>query len=248
MVDLRPRWAGARNSIPPSKPTDLMEKILVIDDDRSIRKALVRLFESEGYSIEVAADGEAGLAAYRAAPPALVVLDLKLPQISGRDVCREIKKTSPSPPVIILSAASDELDKVLLLELGADDYVTKPFSPRELLARVRAVMRRFSRPSAPEQYNFDDVAVDFSKLELSRAGQPVPLTPQEFKFLKYLVQNPHRVLPRDELLNEVWGYDCYPSTRTVDNHMMKLRQKLEKDPRNPVHFISVHGAGYKFVP
>ena len=226
-----------------------MEKILVIEDDRAIHKALKHLFESEGYSVEVASDGAAGLAATRASVPALVILDLKLPRMPGREVCREIKKEAPALPVIILSAADDEVDKVLLLELGADDYVTKPFSPRELLARARAVLRRASRRAAAgDRYSFGEVSVDFPKMELTRAGRPVPLTPQEFKILKYFAQNRERVISREELLNEVWGYNCYPSTRTVDNHILKLRQKLEKDPADPVHFLTVHGAGYKFVP
>jgi len=189
-----------------------------------------------------------GLELFRAAPPALVLLDLKLPDMSGRDVCLEIRQQAATLPIIILTATSGEVDKVLLLELGADDYVTKPFSPRELLARVRAVMRRSSRPSVGEQYSFADVSVDFAKMEVVRAGKPVTLTPQEFKILKYFGQNPERVISRDELLNEVWGYQCYPSTRTVDNHLLKLRQKLEQDPAHPNHFRTVHGAGYKFVP
>ena len=226
-----------------------MEKILVIEDDRAIHKALKHLFESEGYSVEVASDGAAGLAATRASVPALVILDLRLPRMPGREVCREIKKEAPALPVIILSAADDEVDKVLLLELGADDYVTKPFSPRELLARARAVLRRSSpKAAAGDRYSFSDVSIDFLKMELTRAGRPVPLTPQEFKILKFFAQNRERVISREELLNEVWGYNCYPSTRTVDNHILKLRQKLEKDPADPVHFVTVHGAGYKFVP
>jgi DNA-binding response OmpR family regulator len=226
-----------------------MEKVLVIEDDRAIRKAVKHLFDSEGYTVEVAEDGAAGLASFRALLPSLVILDLALPKMSGRDLCREIKKESPSARVIVLSAASQELDKVLLLELGADDYVTKPFSPRELMARAHAVLRRSGQPSsAEEKYSFGDIFVDFSKMELTRAGSPIALTPQEFKILKYFAQHTERVVSRDQLLNEAWGYNCYPSTRTVDNHILKLRQKLEKDPTNPVHFLTVHGVGYKFVP
>jgi DNA-binding response OmpR family regulator len=225
-----------------------MEKILIIEDDRAIQKALRRAFETEGFALDFASDGASGLEAFRAAPPVLVVLDLKLPKVHGRDVCRTIKTEAASMPIIILSASADEVDKVLLLELGADDYVTKPFSPKELLARVHAVLRRARGPKVADQYAFDDVAVDFAKMELTRKGELVPLTPQEFKVLKYFIGNPERVISRDELLNEVWGYNCYPSTRTVDNHLMKLRQKLEADPLNPFHFKTVHGAGYKFVP
>jgi DNA-binding response OmpR family regulator len=225
-----------------------MEKILIIDDDPTLSKPLKHVFEAEGYSPDFATDGAAGLEAFRAAPPVLVLLDLKLPKVHGREVCRAIKKESPNVPIIILSASADEIDKVLLLELGADDYVTKPFSPKELMARVHAVLRRARGPKVADNYAYDDVAVDFSKMELTRKGVSVALTPQEFKVLKYFVGNPERVISRDELLNEVWGYNCYPSTRTVDNHIMKLRQKLEDDPLNPTHFRTVHGAGYKFVP
>jgi DNA-binding response OmpR family regulator len=140
------------------------------------------------------------------------------------------------------------MDKVLLLELGAHDYVTKPFSPRELLARVRTAMRRSTRAPVIETFSFGEVKVDFTRMELSRRGEPVTLTSQEFKVLKFMVQNAERVLSRDELLNSVWGYRNYPSTRTVDNHILRLRQKLEKDPANPLHFRTVHSTGYKFVP
>jgi len=225
-----------------------MEKILIIEDDKALYKPLKHAFEADGYSLDFASDGAAGLEAFRAAPPVLVILDLKLPKVNGREVCRALKNEAPGLPIIILSASTDEVDKVLLLELGADDYVTKPFSPKELLARVHAVLRRVRSPKIADQYAFDDIAVDFSKMELTRKGEAVSLTPQEFKVLKYFVGNAERVISRDELLNEVWGYNCYPSTRTVDNHIMKLRQKLEVDPLNPTHFKTVHGAGYKFVP
>jgi len=226
----------------------LMQKILLIEDDRRIHKTLKLLFESEGYSLEVALDGPSGLEAFRSTKPSVVILDLKLPKMSGRDVLREIRKEAASQPVIILSAVSEELDKVLLLELGADDYVTKPFSPKELLARVRAVARRADRTLPAECYSFGDIVVDFAKMEVTRDGKPVALTAHEFKTLKFFVENPERVVSRDELLNQVWGYECYPSTRTVDNHILKLRQKLEKDPVNPLHFRTVHRVGYKFVP
>jgi DNA-binding response OmpR family regulator len=159
-----------------------------------------------------------------------------------------LKQQAPALPVIVLSAASDVADKVLLLELGADDYVTKPFSPRELLARVRAALRRTARTGSSDVIAFDGISADFNKMEVTRNGETVQLTAQEFKTLKFMAQNAERMISRDELLNEVWGYQNYPSTRTVDNHILKLRQKLEKDPGNPVHFRTVHGMGYKFVP
>ena len=225
-----------------------MEKILVVEDDPTAQRALRRLFESEAYVVEVTIDGQSGLEAFRTAPPAAVVLDLGLPKIAGNDVCREIKKEAPSVPVIVLSAKTDVTDKVLLLELGADDYVTKPFSPRELLARVRASVRRSRRMEVENVTSFGGILVDFAKMELTRDGQPVAMTAQEFNLLKFFTQNPGRVLSRVELLNEVWGYENYPSTRTVDNHIWKLRLKLEHDPGIPTHFQTIHGAGYKFVP
>jgi DNA-binding response OmpR family regulator len=225
-----------------------MERILVVEDDRAVQKALKRLFETEGFAVEISADGRSAVESFRSAAPAAVVLDLRLPLMSGRDVCREIKQQSPSVPIIVLSAASDTSDKVLLLELGADDYVTKPFSPRELLARVRVALRHSLRkPSIPTN-KFGAVTVDLAKMEVIKEGEVIELTAQEFKTLKFLLQNAERVITRDELLNTVWGYQNYPSTRTVDNHILKLRQKLEMDPSNPVHFRTVHGIGYKFIP
>jgi DNA-binding response OmpR family regulator len=225
------------------------QKILVIEDDRALQKALWRLFEREGFAVEVAGNGTEGLEMFRAAPPSVLVLDLSLPGTPGQDVCREISQAAPALPIIVLSARAEVMDKVLLLELGAHDYVTKPFSPRELLARVRTAMRRRATlaPIA-DQFSFGDVKVDFTKMELRREGELVPLTSQEFKVLKFMIQNAERVLSREQLLNEVWGYRNYPSTRTVDNHILRLRQKLERDSANPVHFRTVHSAGYKFVP
>jgi DNA-binding response OmpR family regulator len=225
-----------------------MKKILVVEDDRAVQRALRRLFESEDYEVEVTPDGQICLDICRSSPPSAVVLDLRLPGIQGNDLCRLIKKEAPLLPVIVLSAKAAVSDKVLLLELGADDYVTKPFSPRELLARVRAAVRRTGQLDQGDVFAFGSVSVDFSKMELSRGGQPATATAQEFKLLKFFAQNPGRVISRSELLNEVWGYQDYPSTRTVDNHIWKLRLKLEEDPANPVHFQTVHGAGYKFVP
>src|ERR1700693_1740040 len=204
-------------------------------------------FEAEGYAVEVHGNGQSALESFHASPPAVIVLDLRLPRLSGRDLCKEVKAKSPMLPIVVLSAASDVSDKVLLLELGADDYVTKPFSPRELLARVRAALRHTSTTASVSVVSFDGISVDVKKMEVQRDGKVVVLTAQEFKTLQFLVQNADRVISRDELLNEVWGYQNYPSTRTVDNHILKLRQKLERDPASPVHFRTVHGMGYKFV-
>src|SRR5947208_3903343 len=190
-----------------------MKRILVVEDDRAVQRALTRLFQAEDYVVEIAGDGSAGLEAFRSAPPCAVVLDLRLPGLPGNDVCREIKKEAPTLPVIVLSAKTDVTDKVLLLETGADDYITKPFSPRELLARVRAALRRTSRTEVSDVFSFGNVSVDFAKMEIVRQGQPVSMTAQEFKLLKFLIQNAGRVIARSELLNNVWGYQDYPSTR-----------------------------------
>ena len=222
-------------------------RILVVEDDPSVQKVLKHLFETEGYSVEIQGNGQSALESFHALPPAVIVLDLRLPKLSGRELCKEVKAHSPTLPIVVLSATSDVSDKVLLLELGADDYVTKPFSPRELLARVRAALRHTSRTAGANRVSFDNISVDLKKMEVLRDGEVVILTAQEFKALQFFVQNPDRVISRDELLNEVWGYQNYPSTRTVDNHILKLRQKLERDPASPIHFRTVHGMGYKFV-
>jgi DNA-binding response OmpR family regulator len=226
----------------------LMNKILVIEDDARIQKALHRLFAGEGYEVTSATDGDAALDAFQSGAPDAIILDLILPGISGRDLCKTIKRASPETPVVVLSAISEVADKVLLLELGADDYVTKPFSPRELLARVQAALRRKQKVRPVATARFGDVTIDFAKMQVIRRGGQVSLTAHEFKLLRFFLENAERVITREELLNDVWGYNCYPSTRTVDNQILKLRQKLEADPANPIHFCTVHGIGYKFVP
>src|SRR6202453_3095982 len=231
----------------PINSTRPMGRILVVEDDPAVQKALRRLFETEGYSVEVQGNGRAALESFQAAPPAVIILDLRLPKLSGSDLCKEVKAQAPALPIVVLSATSDVSDKVLLLELGADDYVTKPFSPRELLARVRAALRHTSRASDIKLVSFDGISIDFKKMQVLRDGELVVLTAQEFKIMQFLVQNLDRVISRDELLKEVWGYQNYPSTRTVDNHIFRLRQKLERDIAKPVHFRTVHGMGYKFV-
>src|SRR3984885_12000490 len=223
-------------SADPMSSTPPLARILVVEDDPSVQKALKRLFETEGYTVEVQANGQSALESFQAAPPAVIILDLRLPKLSGSDLCKQVKTQAPTLPIVVLSATSDVSDKVLLLELGADDYVTKPFSPRELLARVRAALRHTQRRPNVSLVSFDGISIDFKKIEVHRDGKVVVLTAQEFKTLKFLVENADRVIGRDELLNDVWGYQNYPSTRTVDNHILKLRQKLERDPASPVHF------------
>lgn len=221
--------------------------ILVVEDDPRMQRVLQRMFADERYEVVKAGDGKTALELFRSQKPIAVVLDLILPHISGRELCQKFKAQSPEIPVIVVSAISEVVDKVLLLELGADDYVTKPFSPRELMARVQAAIRRRRRPVNADIFRFADCEIDFKKMTVQRKGGPVVLTSHEFKLLKFFTDNAERVLSRDELLNEVWGYNCYPTTRTVDNQILKLRQKLEPDPANPAHFLTIYGAGYKFV-
>ena len=223
--------------------------IVVIEDDSRIQKTLRRLFEGENYDVHVLHDGLRAKDATSAPGVEAVVLDLMLPKISGRDICRSLKEQHPNLPVIILSAVSEVADKVLLLEIGADDYMTKPFSPRELMARVQAALRRPRiKAAAPATFSFGACEIDFAKMRVRRAGKPITLTAHEFKLLKYFVENAERVLGREELLNEVWGYNSYPTTRTVDNQILKLRQKLEPNAAAPHHLQTVYGAGYRFVP
>src|SRR5579885_130310 len=236
-----------------------MDNVLVIEDSRAMQRTLQRLFEADSLTVQIASDGVEGLELFKKQTPSVVVLDLKLPRLSGKELCRAFKTHMPTVPIVVLSANAEIEDKVLLLELGADDYVTKPFSPRELLARVRRAMRRTVArlgmvsnvavtDSDHEVLVFKDVQIDFTSMEATRSGKPIPMTAQEFKLLRYLARSPERVISREELLNEVWGYQNYPSTRTVDNHILRLRQKLEPDPANPRFFLTMHGAGYKFVP
>ena len=223
-------------------------QILVIEDDQRMQKVLHRMFREQGYSVTVCGDGQSGLDAFHSVRPSAVVLDLVLPNIFGRDVCKKMKSEQPEIPVIVVSAISEVADKVLLLELGADDYVTKPFSPRELMARVQAAMRRRQKPAPVATYTFGTCEIDFVKMCAWRDNKSINLTAHEFKLLKYFVEHAERVLGREELLNEVWGYNSYPTTRTVDNQILKLRQKLEPDSAEPRYLQTVYGAGYKFVP
>jgi len=230
----------------------IMETILIVEDDQSTQKALKRLFESEGYAVEIRGDGKSALEAFRTAAPTAIILDLRLPVVSGKvvsgkDVCREIRQQSSTQPIIVLSASTEEEDKVVLLELGADDYVTKPFSPREVLARVRTAIRHTRRSDIPVTAEFGEVRVDFARMEATFDDQPVGLTAHEFKMLKLFVQNAGRVISRGEILSEVFGYEGHPHTRTVDTHILRLRQKLERDPNHPVHIRTLRGSGYKFV-
>jgi DNA-binding response OmpR family regulator len=225
-----------------------MEKILVVDDDPAIQRILCRTFTTNGLEVFVAGDAVSAMDLFHGARPDVVILDLMLPGKSGQELCLEMKCSAPYLPIIVLSAMVDEVDKVMMLELGADDYVTKPFSPREVVARVRAAVRRLrQRCNESEVLKFDDIEINFFAMEVRRAGENVPVTAQEFKILRFLLDNEERVVSRSELLDKVWGYRCYPTTRTVDTHILRLRRKLEHDPSYPVHLHTVHGVGYRFV-
>ena len=223
-----------------------MHTILVIEDDESLRDTVGLLLEREGFKPILTGDGRAGLEEALRSKPSLVLVDLKLPGMSGLDVCREIRAQRHPTPIIVLSAVGDEIDKVLLLEVGADDYVVKPFGTRELLARIRAVLRR-ATPDAPRVFSFGEVSVDVERRIVMRGGREIKLTPAEYNLLAFFLHNPDRPLTRDVLLNSVWGYQSIPNTRTVDAHVVRLRQKLEPNPESPVYFLTLHGVGYRFV-
>ena len=225
-----------------------MKRILVIEDEPQMLLGLRDNLELEGYEVQTAADGEEGLAKAAAFAPDLVILDVMLPRKNGFDVCRELRARSNSTPVVMLTARSAETDKVLGLELGADDYVTKPFSITELLARVRAVLRRTgSHKPATDSVRIGEIEVDFKLHQARRGRSRIEFTAREFELLRYFVQHIGQVVTREQILNEVWGYEEFPTTRTIDNFVAKLRQKIERSPHAPEHILTIHGSGYKFV-
>ena len=223
-------------------------RILVVEDEPNMVAGLRDNFEFEGYQVLSAMDGVAGLERALADSPDLVILDVMMPRMSGLDVCKQLKAKRPAIPIIMLTARGQEVDKVVGLELGADDYVTKPFSIRELLARVKAVLRRAgSLPKDKDRYNFGEIEVNLRSCQVSRNGKSLDVSSKEFDLLKYFLCHPGEALTRDRLLEDVWGYDKFPTTRTVDAHIVRLRQKLEPKPDDPRFFLTVHGTGYKFV-
>jgi len=224
-----------------------MQTILVIDDDENLRDTIGVMLEKEGFRAVLVADGKSGLEQALLLKPALVLVDLRMPGMSGMDVCKSVRTSGMQTPLIVLSAIGDEVDKVLLLEIGADDYVVKPFGTRELLARIRAVLRRASA-DANAIISFSDIEVDLEHRIVKRRGEDLKLTRAEYNLLTFFLQNPNKPLTRDLILNSVWGYESFPNTRTVDIHVVRLRQKLEPDAGTPRHFITVHGVGYRFLP
>ncbi len=224
-----------------------MEKILVIEDEESILMALEDNLRLEGYEVSSAKDGLQGLSAAKEKGYDLIILDIMLPKMDGFEVCKQLRQAGITTPILILTAKSQEIDKVLGLELGADDYVTKPFSPREVLARVKALLRRMKQlQQGIDIYHFGDVDVDFIKYEAKKKGKPIYLTALEFSLLHFLIQHKDQVMHRDLILDEVWGDDVYVTPRTVDKHIAHLRKKIEDEPSNPKYIIGVRGVGYKF--
>jgi DNA-binding response OmpR family regulator len=221
--------------------------ILVADDEPTLVATLKYNLERESYTVVTAADGEAAVVAARAAHPDLIVLDLMMPGLNGLEVCRILRKEM-HVPILMLTARGEETDKVAGLELGADDYVTKPFSMRELTARVRALLRRSEQAPAPEQdvLSVGNITIDLPKRAVSRDGDHVALKPKEFELLSFFARNPGRAFTREQLLNQIWGYDFTGDTRTVDVHVRWLRQKIEDEPDQPVRLITVRGVGYRF--
>ena len=225
-----------------------MTKVLIVEDDPAILRGLADNLRFEKYDVLTATDGEAGYKLQTTQNPDLIVLDLMLPRMTGLELCRRLRTEGRQVPILMLTARGEEADRVVGLDLGADDYVTKPFSVMELLARIRALLRRTnSSKSLPNDLSFGDVEIDFLRYVARRRGRPVDMTRKEFAILRLLGSRTGEVVTRDELLNEVWGVESYPVTRTVDNHIAGLRAKLEADPARPVYIRTVHGVGYSFV-
>ena len=225
-----------------------LTKVLIIEDEPNMVLGLKDSCEYEGYEVSVARDGNEGLEKASIEKPDIILLDVMLPLMSGIDVCRTLRTRGIETPILILTARSEETDKVVGLEVGADDYVTKPFSIKELLARIKAHLRRAAKQVGEiETFTFGDVELNFKKYTARKDGRALELSAREFEILHYLIRRRGEIVTRDQLLDEVWGYDSTPVTRTVDNHIARLRQKIEQDPSAPQHIITVHRLGYRFV-
>lgn len=230
----------------------MKRNILIAEDDTSLREGLVELMEGEGYTVETAADGRAALDAWRASRPSLLILDVMMPEWNGLEVCREIRRTDRALPILFLTAKSEEIDQVVGLKLGGDDYVTKPFSAKALVARVEALLRRSeTSPSAQESdarevFPFAEGEVDRRRYTFRRENEDIPLTARELRLLEVFFASPDSVLSRDQLLNEVWGINYYGTTRTLDQHIAQLRKKIEPTPHEPRYLTTVHGVGYRY--
>ena len=225
------------------------EKILIIEDEEDLVKGLKLNLADEGYKIEWAPDGVEGLRMAMEESPDLIILDIMMPKMNGLEVCREIRKKGLNVPIIMLTAKGEEIDKVVGLEIGADDYMTKPFSIRELLARIKAHLRREKRTgkTVPDVYSFSDVEIDFTHFKVRHGTKELDLTSREVEILKYFVLHVNEVVSREDLLDKVWGFDKFPTTRTIDNHILKLRKKIEQNPSHPKYILSIYGEGYRFM-
>jgi DNA-binding response OmpR family regulator len=227
-----------------------VKRILIIEDDLAILRGLKDNLEYDKYEVLTATDGDQGYCLIREKKPDLIILDLMLPKMNGYELCRKVRQEGVNTPILMLTARGEEMDRVLGLDLGADDYVTKPFSVPELLARIRAILRRMQRSKAgplPNELRFGKVFIDFKRFEARKADKILNMSRKEFGILRLLAARVGEVVTRDELLDEVWGYEQYPTTRTVDNHIALLRSKIEDDPSKPRHLLTVHGVGYKLV-
>lgn len=225
-----------------------MKRILVIEDDPAISKGLYDALHDEHYDVVTEDDGEKGFKFAQSENIALIILDLMLPSKNGIEICTDLRKKGINTPILMLTSKKEEMDKVLGLEVGADDYVTKPFSVRELLARVKALLRRKQEIVREiEEYAFGSVQIDFKKQAASKKNKPIELSTTEFKILKYFIEHEDEVVTRDNLLDKVWGYDVFPTSRTVDNYILSIRKQIEDNPSDPKHLITVPKAGYKFV-
>jgi len=227
----------------------MAERILIIEDDATIRDGLRTALVAEGYEVETASDGRSGWEAVQKGHATLLVLDVMLPGMSGLEIAKRLRDAGSTTPIILLTARNEENDRVLGLELGADDYVTKPFSVRELLARVRSILRRSQvgvRPARRGTTRYGDLEVDFKRQSVAKSGRPLDLSAREFRLLAYFIEHQGEMLSREQLLNDIWGYEVFPTTRTVDNHIARLRKKIEDDPEVPRYIHTQRGAGYLF--
>ena len=227
----------------------MKEKILIIEDQEDLVKGLILNLEDEGYEVDYALDGKEGLGKALKEKPDLILLDIMLPGMNGLEICKELRQNKLDIPIVMLTAKGDEIDKVIGLEIGADDYISKPFSIRELLARVKAHLRRENRggESVAEVIQLESLKIDFGQFKIIRKGKEIGLTSLEVDVLRYLIGHDGKVVSRDDLLDKIWGYEKYPTTRTIDNHILKLRKKIEIDPNHPRHILTVYGGGYRFV-
>jgi DNA-binding response OmpR family regulator len=224
-----------------------MKRILIVEDDPSILLGLETAFQEEGYDIVSASDGERGYHFAKTRNPDLIILDIMLPKKNGLDICRDLRNDKINTPILMLTSKKEEIDRIIGFELGADDYVTKPFSIRELMLRVRAMLKRNTvNERKLEEFEFGEMKLDFKKLEAKKGNQVINLSAKEFQILKYFAEREGEVISRDMLLDDVWGYENFPSTRTVDNYILSIRKAIEQDPSNPQHLLTIHTVGYKF--